>query len=76
MAGLVARVAEHEYPALGLTEVSNFCGALEFAKGCRAAGIRPVTGVELPVQKGDTIGPVTFLAETGAGHSNLCRMAR
>ena len=71
---LVARAAEHEYPALGLADVSNFCGALEFARECRAAGIRPLTGVEFPVRDGDAIGPVTFLTETGAGYSNLCRL--
>ena len=75
VAELVARAAECEYPALGLTDVSNFCGALEFAQDCRAAGIRPLTGVELPVREGDAIGPVTFLTETGAGYSNLCRLA-
>ena len=75
MAELVARAAECEYPALGLTDVSNFCGALEFAQECRAAGIQPLTGVELPVREGDAMGPVTFLAETGAGYSNLCRLA-
>ena len=75
VAELVARAAECEYPALGLTDASNFCGALEFAQECRAAGIRPLTGVELPVREGDAIGPVTFLAETGAGYSNLCRLA-
>ena len=75
VAELVARAAECEHPALGLTDVSNFCGALEFAQECRAAGIRPLTGIELPVREGDAIGPVTFLAETGTGYSNLCRLA-
>ena len=72
---LVARAAEYEYPALGLTDVNNFCGALEFAQECRAAGIRPLTGMELLVGEEDAIGSVTFLAETGAGYSNLCRLA-
>ena len=72
---IVARATEYGYPALGLTDVSNFCGALEFARECRSAGIRPLTGVELPVREGDAIGLVTFLAETGAGYANLCRLA-
>ena len=75
VAELVARTAEYEYPTLGLTDVSNFCGALEFAQECRAAGIQTPTGIELPVREGDVTGPVTFLAETGAGYSNLCRLA-
>ena len=75
VAELVARAAKCEYPALGLTDVSNFCGALEFAQECRAAGIRPLTGIEIPVREGDAIGPVTFLAETDAGYSNLCWLA-
>ena len=32
VAELVARAADYGYPALGLTDVSNFCGALEFAQ--------------------------------------------
>ena len=75
MSELVARAADCGYPALGLTDVSNFCGALDFGLECRAAGIQPLTGVEIPVREGDAIGPVTFLAETGAGYSNLCRLA-
>ena len=74
VAELVARAADYGYPALGLTDVSNFCGALEFAQECRAVGIQPRMGVELPVREGDAVGPVTFLAETGAGYSNLCRL--
>ncbi len=74
VAELVARAAEYGHPALGLTDVSNFCGSLEFAQECRSAGIQSMVGVELRVREGGAAGPVTFIAETGAGYSNLCRM--
>ena len=74
IAELVQRVAGHEQPALGLTDVSNLCGSFEFATACGAAGIQAIVGVELAVREGEARGMVTFIAATGAGYSNLCRL--
>ena len=71
---LVETAAAYEYPALGLTDVSNFCGNFEFAAACRSSGIQPIAGVELVVREADASGMVTFIAETGTGYSNLCRL--
>ena len=38
-ADLVERAAELGYPALGLSDTSNLCGALEFSQQCLAAGV-------------------------------------
>ena len=73
-ADLVERAAGLEYPALGLTDVSNLCGALEFSQQCRDAGIRPILGVDLTVRDPEGDGIVTFIAETGDGYANLCRL--
>ena len=76
---LVARAAELGYRALAITDHDNLHGAMAFAQACAAVAIRPVTGVELTLRHGvhdAESGPVhlTFLAETGRGYANLCRL--
>src|SRR4249919_816830 len=44
---LVERAAEHEMDTLALTDRDGTYGAVKFAQACRAAGIRPVLGVDL-----------------------------
>jgi error-prone DNA polymerase len=44
---LVERAAEQEMDALALTDRDGTYGAVKFAQACRAAGIRPVLGVDL-----------------------------
>ncbi|CCH88891.1 DNA polymerase III, alpha subunit [Modestobacter italicus] len=48
-ADLVARAAEHGMGALALTDRDGLYGAVKFAVACRAAGIRPLFGVDLAV---------------------------
>jgi error-prone DNA polymerase len=52
---LVERAAEHEMDTLALTDRDGTYGAVKHALACRAAGIRPVLGVDLAVR------PVTGL---------------
>ena len=73
-ADLVERAAGLEYPALGLTDASNLCGALEFSRQCRDAGVHPILGVDLTVRDPEGDGIATFIAETGEGYANLCRL--
>ena len=75
VAQMVQRVTELEYPALGLTDASNLCGALEFSRQCRNAGVQPILGVDLTVRDLDGDGVVSLIAETGDGYANLCRLA-
>jgi len=46
---LVQRAADHGMDALALTDRDGVYGAVKFAKACRAAGIRPLFGVNLAV---------------------------
>ena len=71
---LVERAAGLEYPALGTTDTSNLCGALEFSRQCQAAGVQPILGVDLTVSDPEGNGIVTFIAERGEGYANLCRL--
>ena len=44
---LVERAADLGMPALALTDHDNVAGAVEFDRAARAAGIKPIQGVEL-----------------------------
>ena len=68
---LVARAAELGYPALALTDHDGVYGSLEFAHAAKHAGIRPITGAEVTLERGMH---VTLLCESGSGYANLCRI--
>src|SRR5438132_9277497 len=78
---LAPRAADLGYKALAITDHDGLHGAMEFAQACAAAGIQPITGVELTLLHGlikvdDHGGPVhlTLLAEREQGYANLCRL--
>ena len=71
---LVDRAARSGQWALGLTDRGNFCGALEFTLACRASGVTPLVGVELPVRWGDVVGWAPFWAQDGPGYQFLSSM--
>src|SRR6266568_2424241 len=67
---LALQAAELGYRALAITDHDGLHGAMEFAQACAAAGVQPITGVELTL----TSGHVTVLAEREQGYANLCRL--
>jgi error-prone DNA polymerase len=77
---LALRAAELGYRALAITDHDGLHGAMAFAQACAAAGVQPITGVELTLAHGllnhDDSGPVhlTLLAEREQGYANLCRL--
>ena len=76
---LALRAAELGYRALAITDHDGLYGAMEFAQACAAAGLQPITGVELTLAHGfdaSSSGPVhlTLLAECEQGYANLCRL--
>ena len=72
---LAQRAADLDYPALGLTDAANLCGALKFVQAYEGAGVRPLFGVDLTVRNCGQAGPVTLLAANGEGYANICRLA-
>jgi len=60
---LVERAAEQEMDTLALTDRDGTYGAVKFAQACRAAGIRPVLGVDLAYR------PVADVAPRSASRS-------
>ncbi len=46
ISGLVAEVARLEIPAIAMTDHGNVFGAFEFHKSAKAAGVKPIIGIE------------------------------
>ena len=57
--------------ALGLTDHHLLTGMVEFVKACKDAGIQPVIGLEIDLER----GPLQLLATSPEGWSNLCRLS-
>ena len=63
--------AERGYEAVALTDHDSLTGAVRFAKSCRSAGIKPIYGAELTLERG---AHVTAIARDRTGYANLCRL--
>ncbi|MGD2144927.1 MAG: PHP domain-containing protein, partial [Anaerolineae bacterium] len=82
---LAERAAELHMPALALTDHGAMYGAINFYKACRAAGIKPIIGMEAYVaprgrlnrhpQRDRSPHHLVLLAESEVGYHNLMRLA-
>src|SRR5438046_4683024 len=73
-------------PAVAITDSGNLFGALEFATTCSAAGVQPIIGCEVALQRGDPEGGsrlgrtlsepdrLVLLVQNEAGYRNLLRL--
>ena len=61
---VVMRAAELGMPALAVTDHEGLYGAVRFYQACKAAGIKPIVGVELTVEP--AVGPGGRVWEPGA----------
>lgn len=68
--GIVRLAKAHGMEAVGLTDIGNLHGAVEFVQAARAAGIQPVLGAELRMSG----GPLLLYVENGEGYHHLCRI--
>src|SRR5438270_8941588 len=76
---LVQRAAEMEMPALALTDHHGLYGAVRFLHAARAAGIKPIIGVEICLrpETDELTGRkphLVLLARDRQGYANLCRI--
>jgi DNA polymerase-3 subunit alpha len=83
---LVAKAKELGMTSLAITDHGNMYGAIEFYKACKAAGIKPILGVEAYIAPGDhkdkTAGGVNedryyhliLLAKNKTGWENLLKL--
>lgn len=74
---LARRAAQLGQPALALTDLHGFYGAVRFARACKGLGIRPLIGITLMVTCPDEekAFPLVFLAEDRQGYADLCRLS-
>ncbi len=79
---LAARAAELGMPALGLTDHGVMNGAVEMYKACRAAGVKPILGMEAYLvddRRAEAVryerNHLTLLAASDTGFSNLVRLS-
>ncbi len=69
-------------PALALTDFNALSGAVEYYDACRAAGVKPILGLEIDISPPPGLaaapyqaGRLAFLAIDMEGWSSLCRMS-
>lgn len=68
---MIGRAQELGYRAMAITDHDGLYGAMEFAKAADAAGIFPITGVEITLTDESHL---TLLAENRTGYANLCTL--
>lgn len=72
---IVARAKELGHNAVGLTDYSNFYGAIEFYKECIKQKIKPILGVECTLANKDgERSQLTLLAKNTKGYKNILRL--
>ena len=71
-ADLVQAAYASGMPAIGLTDHNLLTGTIEFVTACRATGIQPIVGLEIDLYGSS---PLTLLATSTEGWSNLCRLS-
>lgn len=67
---IVAWAQRHQLPAIGLADLGNLHGAVEFVQAAAQAGIKPILGVEWRVDH----QPLLLCAESARGYHHLCRL--
>src|SRR6266498_5882392 len=77
---LVARAAELEMPAVGLTDHGSMAGAVQLFKNAKGTGVKPLIGCEVYVaddRRAQTKGNahLTLLAADNTGYSNLIHLS-
>ncbi len=84
--GLIQRAKEYEMPAVAITDHGNLFGAVEFYSAAKAAGIKPIIGLEAylatggdHLKKDPGLGKDAYhlllLAQNVEGYHNLMRLA-
>src|SRR6185436_416855 len=68
---LVQAAQANDMSAIGLTDHNLLTGIIEFVTACKSASIQPIIGLEIHLND----GPVSLLATSLEGWSNLCRLS-
>ncbi|MDJ0894460.1 MAG: DNA polymerase III subunit alpha [Alphaproteobacteria bacterium] len=81
---LVALCADHDMPAVAVTDSGNLFGALEFSQAAMAAGVQPIIGCTLGITREDADrhnglarpapDHMVLLAQNDVGYRNLLKL--
>ena len=73
---LVSRASSLQYSAVGLTDLTNLFGLLEFYRSSREKGIKPIVGAEVNVikDKDSLPAPIVLLVKDKQGYINLTKI--
>ena len=73
---LVDRASTLQYSAVGLTDLTNLFGLLEFYRRSREKGIKPIVGAEINVikDKDSLPAPLVLLVKDKQGYINLTKI--
>ncbi|MFQ5984377.1 MAG: DNA polymerase III subunit alpha [Alphaproteobacteria bacterium] len=80
---LVELCRQHAMPAVAITDSGNLFGAMEFSEACVKAGVQPIIGCALRVQREEPSGApgrrpppdvIVALAQNEVGYANLAKL--
>ena len=67
---------ENRIKALGLSDTSNLCGALEFSESIAKSKTQPIIGTQINFKyKKDHIGKIPLFAKNLDGYKNLIKLS-
>ncbi|MDP1608849.1 MAG: DNA polymerase III subunit alpha, partial [Chlamydiales bacterium] len=83
---LVDKAKRYGMSALGLTDMGNLYGAIDFYKACKSAKIKPILGCEIWIAPGSRHEkkripgqpngfPLILLAKNNQGYQHLCKLS-
>ena len=61
--------------AIGLSDTSNLCGALEFSENISKSGTQPILGTQINFKFSDVIGLLPIIAKTENGYKAMIRLS-
>ena len=66
---------ENKIKALGLSDTSNLCGALEFAEKISKIGTQPIIGTQINLSNENNFGKISLYATSEIGYKNLTKLS-
>jgi len=72
---LIEQVVQAGMPAVAVTDMANLFGAVKFYKAALAAGVKPIIGADLWLQRNDeALSRLLLLCQDMTGYRNLSRL--
>ena len=70
---ILAKAADMQMPAIALTDQMNLCGLVKLYQGAHGAGIKPIIGVDIWLNRADDepLFRLTLLATNNTGYKNI-----